>query len=150
VADRFGCKGLKLVAEAELASSCITVDTAADMILIGDAKNCALLKEAAIDFFAANLESVISSPGWANIRESAALLAEVMEVLAKKKKRPAPDNADEERDYKRMRVSTLRRKLDEKGIDIDGSRDVLINRLEERENDDASGNALDEDNESSS
>jgi speckle-type POZ protein len=50
VADRFGCKGLKLLAEAELVESGITVDTAADLIILGDAKNCALLKEAAMNF----------------------------------------------------------------------------------------------------
>jgi hypothetical protein len=149
VANRFGCKGLKLAAEAELAASGITVNTAADMIMFGDAKNCALLKEAAIEFFAANLESVMSSSGWANIRESAALLAEVMEVLATRKKRPAPANESDERDYKRMRVSSLRRQLDEKGLDVDGSREMLISRLEEEENDDGSGNVSDEDNESS-
>jgi hypothetical protein len=33
VADRFGCKGLKLAAEAELAESGITVDTAAEIIM---------------------------------------------------------------------------------------------------------------------
>jgi hypothetical protein len=30
-----------------------------------------------------------------------------------------------------MRVSTLRRKLDEKGLDVDGSREMLISRLED-------------------
>jgi speckle-type POZ protein len=42
VANRFGCKGLKLAAEAELAASGISVDTAADMVLLGDANNCCL------------------------------------------------------------------------------------------------------------
>jgi hypothetical protein len=134
VANRFGCKGLKLAAEAELASSGIYVDTAADMIPLGDAKNCALLKEAAMDFFAANPTSVMSSPGWANISESAPIMKELIEVLVIKKKRSAPADAEEERDFKRMRISSLRRKLDEKGLDVDGSREMLISRLEEGEN----------------
>jgi hypothetical protein len=149
VADRFGCKDLKLVAEAELASSCITVETAADLIMLGDSKNCALLKEAAMDFFAANATSVMSSPGWVDIAESAPIMRELMEVVFVKKKGSAPADAEEERDYKQMRISSLRRKLDEKGLDIDGSREMLINRLEEGDNDDGSGNAPDEDNESS-
>jgi speckle-type POZ protein len=149
VADRFGCKGLKLVAEAELVASGILVDTAADLVLLGDAKNCALLKEAAMEFFAKNAESVISSSGWAKVTESLPLMKELMEVLVTThKKRLAPDNPDEERDCKRMRVSTLRRMLDEKGLDVDGSRDVLISRLEEVDNDDGSDNAH-VDNESS-
>jgi hypothetical protein len=136
VANRFGCKALKLAAEAELASSCITVDTAADMILIGDAKNCALLKEAAIDCSAANSMLVKSSKGWKEIEESLPLMKELMDVVIGNKKRPAPANGSEqeERDYyKRICVSTLRRKLEDKGLDVDGSREMLISRLEQRE-----------------
>jgi speckle-type POZ protein len=145
VANRFGCKGLKLAAEAELASSGISVDIAADMILLGDAKNCALLKEAAMNFFAANPTVVMSSSGWAKIRESAALLAELMDVVFSNKKRPAPaDDSDEQRDYKRMCISTLRRKLEDKGLDVDGSREMLISRIEK--GDDSSGNSSNEDN----
>jgi hypothetical protein len=88
VANRFDCKGLKLAAEAELVELGITVNTAADMIMFGDAKNCALLKEAAIGVFAANLESVMTSPGWANIRESAALLAEEWRFSPRARKEP--------------------------------------------------------------
>ena len=40
---------------------------------------------------------------------------------------PAPP----ERDYKRMRVSDLRSRLDGKGLDVDGSREMLMSRLEE-------------------
>jgi speckle-type POZ protein len=145
VANRFGCKGLKLLAEAELVESSITVDTAADLILIVDAKNCALLKEAAVEFFAENAKSVKASPGWANLRESAALLDELMDVVFINKKRPAPAyQSDEETDYKRMCVSTLRRKLEEKGLDVDGSREMLISRIEQGE--DSSGNSSNEDN----
>jgi speckle-type POZ protein len=147
VANRFGCKGLKLLAEAELVESGITVGTAADLILIGDAKNCALLKEAAIDFFAKNAESVKSSPGWAKLRESAALLDELLDVVLVNKKRPAPaDQSDEEKDYKRMCVSTLRRTLEDQGLDVDGSREILISRLEEVPNDARIGRTSNEDN----
>jgi speckle-type POZ protein len=120
VANRFGCKGLKLLAEAELVESGITVDTAADLILIGDAKNCALLKEAAIDFFAKNAESVKSSTGWENITESAPIMKELIEVV---------DNNNQ----KRMRITTLRQNLEDKDLDVDGSREMLIQRLEKSE-----------------
>jgi hypothetical protein len=146
VANRFGCKGLKLAAEAELVDSGITVDTGAELVLLGDAKNCALLKEAAIAFFAANLTSVMSSPGWANIRVSAALLAEIMDVLASNNQSSAPVDGSDKKDYKRMCVSSLRRKLDDKGLNVDGSKEILIRRLEEedinqKENDDSSDNS---------
>jgi hypothetical protein len=93
VAHRFGCKGLQLFVEAELVASGLTVDTAADlMIHIGDTKNCALLKEAAIDFFAANPTLVKSSKGWKDIKESLPLMKELMDVVIGNKKRP--DQAD--------------------------------------------------------
>ena len=47
----------------------------------------------------------------------------------------ASSGADSERDHKRMRVATLRQKLDDKGLDVDGSREMLAARLEEAEND---------------
>jgi speckle-type POZ protein len=146
VADRFGCISLKLLAEAELVQSGITVDTAADLIIFADAKNCALLKEAAMEFFAVNPAVVMSSPGWGKVEESLPLMKELMAVLASNKKRPAPvDDSDEETDYKRMRVSTLRGKLEEKGIDVDGSREMLISRIEQGDAD-SSGNSSNEDN----
>jgi speckle-type POZ protein len=149
VANRFGCKGLKLLAEAELVDSGITVDTAVDLVLLGDAKNCALLKEAAIDFFAANPTSVMSSSGWGNIRESVTLVTELMEVLVGRKKPSGPADADEV-DYKRMCVSTLRQKLEDKGLNVDGSRDMLISRLEEVENGDGSSDSSSLDSQTSS
>jgi hypothetical protein len=50
------------------------------MILLGDVKNCALLKEAAIEFFTENAKSVKASSGWAKIRESTALMNELMDL----------------------------------------------------------------------
>jgi hypothetical protein len=59
-----------------------------------------LLKEVAMDFFAANPTSVMSSPGWEKVEESLPLMKELMEVVFIKKKRSAPADAEEERDYK--------------------------------------------------
>jgi hypothetical protein len=66
-----------------------------------------------------------------------------MAVLAGNKKRSAVADADE-RDFKRMCVSSLRRKLDERGLDVDGSREMLIRRLDEGEEDDDSSISSDE------
>jgi hypothetical protein len=119
VADRFDCKGLKLAADAELAASDITVATAADLVLFADAKNCPLLKEAAMDFSPSNPTSVMSSSGWANMRELVGLLAELLEVAFSKKKISTPADESYERDYKHMCVSSLRQKLDERGLDVE-------------------------------
>ena len=134
VADRFGCTGLKLTAEAELATAGITTENAAELILFADGTNCALLKETAMEFFVKNSQAVMKSDGFEQVKESPAIMAELMVVgFGGSTERPAPSDPDGERDYKRMRVSALRRKLDEKGFDVDGSKEMLISRLEAAE-----------------
>ena len=65
------------------------------------------------------------------MKESPVVLTELMGAMAAgTKKRPASPDAADGRDYKRMRVATLRQKLDEKELDVDGSKEMLISRLE--------------------
>jgi hypothetical protein len=92
-----------------------------------DSENCALFKEAAIEFFAANLTSVMPSSGWANVTESASIMKEIMEVVFIKKKRSAPAAPDEEKDYKHNAC----RLFVESSLDVDGSKDTPIRRLDE-------------------
>lgn len=135
-ADRFGCTGLKLFAEAELASADISTDNAAQLILFADATNCALLKEAAMDKFVDDIDGVMASDGYDQVKESPAILAEMVAAMASaNKKRPAGNDGDEGKDYKRMRVAALRKKLEAKGLDIDGSKEMLVSRLKEAEKD---------------
>ena len=57
-------------------------------------------------------------------------MAELMELaFGGNKKRPG-ENA-ESQDYKRMRVATLRQELATKGLDLDGSKEILVSRLEQ-------------------
>ena len=136
VADRFGCTGLKIFAEAELASAEISTDSVAELILFADATNCALLKEAAMDKFVDDIEGVMASDGYDQVKESPAILAEMMAAMVSaNKKRPPSDGGDDgdDKDYKRMRVATLREKLEAKGLDIDGSKDMLVSRLKDAE-----------------
>ena len=135
-ADRFGCTGLKLAAEAEMAAAGITTENTAELILFADATNCAMLKEAAMEYFVTNAQAVMESEGFGQVKESPAIMAELMaEALGGSKKRPASSDADSGRDYKRMRVSTLRQQLDDNGLDVDGSKEMLVARLEEAESD---------------
>ena len=129
-ADEYGCTGLKLAAEAELASAGITTENAAELILFADGTNCAMLKEAAMDYFVKNAQAVMASEGFGQVKESPAVLTELMEAMAAgSKKRPASSYVEGDRDYKRMRVATLRQKLDEKELDVDGSKEMLVSRL---------------------
>ena len=76
----------------------------------------------------------MKSDGFEQVKESPAIMAELMVVgFGGSTERPAPSDPDGERDYKRMSVSTLRKKLDEKRFDVDGSKEMLISRLEAAE-----------------
>mmetsp|Transcript_21616 Transcript_21616/g.44566 ORF Transcript_21616/g.44566 Transcript_21616/m.44566 type:complete len:97 (+) Transcript_21616:1671-1961(+) len=93
-----------------------------------------MLKEAGMNFFMANSEAVMGSAGYADLKESPDILNELMVALVGSKKRSAHSGPDN-RDYKSMCVSTLRQKLDGKGLDVDGSKEMLISRLEEADSD---------------
>lgn len=89
-----------------------------------------------MDKFIDDIEGVMASDGYEQVKESPAILAEMMAAMASAhKKRPARDNGNESKDYKRMRVATLRKKLEAKGLDIDGSKEMLVSRLKEAEKD---------------
>jgi hypothetical protein len=120
-ADKYGCTGLKLAAESEMAAVGITTENAAELILFADATNCAMLKETAMEFFMENKEAVMASEGFAQVKESPVVLTELIAAMPSgSKKRSASSDADSERDYKRMRVATLRQKLDEKKCTVVG------------------------------
>ena len=134
-ANRFECTGLKLTAEAKLATAGITTENAAEIILYADSKTCAMLKEIAMEFFVENAQAVMASEGYEQVAESPAIMREMVAAMASgSKKRPASSDADGERDYKRMRVATLRQKLEADGLRagfLDGTREMLVSRLEE-------------------
>ena len=142
-ADRFGCTGLKLAAESEMSAADITIENTAELILFADATNCAMLKEAAMEYFVANAQEVMASEGYKQVVESPAIMQEmVAAVVSGNRKRPA-DSADaNDRDYKRMRVPELRRKLDSKSLDVDGSKEMLVSRLEAADEEERKKNSI--------
>ena len=130
VADRFECTGLKLTAEAEMTAAGITTENAAELILFADATNCAMLKEAAMEYFVTNAQAVMESEGFGQVKESPAIMAELMAVaLGGSKKRPASSDADRGGKYKQMRLVEIYRELDLKGLDVEGPKEMLLSRL---------------------
>jgi len=132
-ADRYGCIGLKLAAEAEMVSSgTIQTENAAELILFADGGRHALLKEAAINHFVANSEAVMATDGYELLAESPAILKELVAAMSNgnNKKWPNGDLSTVGGAYKDMCVAALRVKLGEKGLDVDGSKEMLVARLE--------------------
>ena len=126
---------MKLAAEAKLVDAGISIENDAELILFADATTCALLKEAAIDFFLSNSEAVIASGGYAKVKESPGIMHELVAAMSNGKKKLAAPSGPDDRDYEQMSVSQLRKKLYDKGFDLDGSREALISRLEEADRD---------------
>jgi len=124
--NRFGCHQLKMHVESQIVKSLVVnVDNAAEWLVFADSHSCPLLKEAAINTFRSNPTKVMESCGWATLEESAALLSELMRATFRKR----PRGCDDENDPNNMDVSTLRSILEEKGLDVDGTKQMLIQRL---------------------
>ena len=123
VANRFGCSSLKLIAEAEIVKAGIDAENAAELLMFADAHSCALLREAALEFCLAHPSDIRNSEGWKQLKESSELLAELVGA--------SPTQFSDDGEYDTMRVATLREKLDEKDLEVDGTRETLIRRLKE-------------------
>ncbi|KAL7545717.1 hypothetical protein ACHAWF_009071 [Thalassiosira exigua] len=123
-ANKFGVVNLKLEAEAWFVKSTeISIENVLELLLYADSMNCALLKEAVMDFILANRSEVLEKVSFEDAPGSIAsdILAASMRIH--------PD--EEGNEINTMRVCSLRKKLHEKGLDIDGSRETLIARLRE-------------------
>ena len=126
-ADKYGVVGLKLEAEASLVTNnTITFENAIDNLLYADSKNCALLKEAVMDFIAQNREESPKKLSFDNLPGSA--MKDLLTAVNRREPLKTSTDAD---DFSIMRVNVLRKMLHEKGLDVDGSREMLITRLEE-------------------
>ena len=126
-ADRFEVVNLKLEAEASLVWS-ISIENVTELLLYAHDKNCAFLKEKALDFLmehsaeASNMMRNESIPG--------ALFADLLTAVNRgKKKTSTGGNGD---DLSTMSVTDLRRKLHAKGLHVDGSREAMIAALEQK------------------
>ena len=124
--DKYGVVGLKLDAEARYVNSTtISVDNMIDYLLYADSKNCALLKEAVIDFAVENGLDIIGKVSFDNVPGS--MMTDLLTAMTRKEKKKSANSGED--DLSTMRVSELRKKLDEKGLDVDGSREAMIARL---------------------
>jgi len=128
--DKYGVVHLKLEAETMyVKSNEITMDNMMDNLLYADAKNLALLKEAVMDYIIKNKHSIM---GKVSFNDFPGHL--VTDLLAAVARGHPNDNEDKESiKYNEMRVGTLRKMLDEKGLDVDGSRESMIALLKEND-----------------
>lgn len=121
-ADCYDCVHLKLYAESVITDRFVTPETAAELILFADSYSCALLKEAAIDSFVSDPITVKKTKEWRNVTKSNRLLLELLDATTGSDK---PENND----IDWLDVATIREQLEEADLFLDGSREVLVERL---------------------
>ncbi|KAL7548091.1 hypothetical protein ACHAWF_011378, partial [Thalassiosira exigua] len=133
-ADRYGVTNLKLEAEAwYVRQTAITSDNAMEILLYAVAKNCALLKESVMDYFAKNGKEALENLSFDEIPDPGSLFTGLLLATSLNSDGNGESNdgsSDNPTKYKTMRINGLKRELDELGADTDGSRETLIKRLE--------------------
>ena len=120
-ANKYELVGLKMFVENTLVSErVLTVENVAEYILFADAKCCPLLKEYAFAFFSVHSKQVLKLETSKCLKESGELLSEIILSMN-------PGNGEEDIST----VNELRKELGKLGLDVDGSKDALVSRLQE-------------------
>lgn len=121
--DKYDLVGLKHAAESYLVRTCvINIDNVVEWMQFADAKTCPLLKEYAMSYFLARGRDVLKTESYKNLRESPRLMEEIMLATMDVDERYQGTDG-------MMSVDELRAKLSSLGMDVDGSKEILLNRL---------------------
>lgn len=127
-ANKFGVTNLKLEAEARFVFlTTITLENAMELLHFADSKNCALLKEVVMDFILKNKIAIIENKILSGAPESVG--NDILAAIAREEAKSGTAGCDENI-YSSMGISDLRRRAHEKGLDVDGSREMLISALQ--------------------
>ena len=124
-ADKYSIINLKLEAEAAYVKSTeITFDNAMDHLLYADSMNLALLKEAAMYFLSENPYEAAERLSFTDCPQH--VVKDLLIAFGRSSKKDAGTEVDE---LTTLSVSALRRKLDEMGLEVDGSREAMIESI---------------------
>lgn len=126
-ADRYGVTNLKLNAEARYVDSLsITMANVMEHLLFADSKNCSLLKEVVMDFVVENKAEILKKRTLVNAPYG--LTNDILSAMMRGEKGTSNDSTAE---FSSMCISELRRRAHAKGLDVDGSREMLISALDD-------------------
>ena len=135
-ADKYSIVSLKLEAEVAYVNvTQITMENAMENLLYADSKNCALLKETVMDYLVENDIEAANTNKISFDDFPGHVVKDLLVATARSKreyKRGVDNknsNKDVASDLNTVRVSELRRWLQEKGLDVDGSREAMIETL---------------------
>jgi hypothetical protein len=124
IANKYGVTNLKIAAEVHYVSLLsFSIGNVAEHLLFADSVNCALLKEKALEFIVNNAFEIAKKKQLMDIPES--LHNDILLAMALKSNAAGGIDA--------MSVHELRRLSHEKGLVIDGTREMMIAGLHESE-----------------
>ena len=129
--DKYGLTNLKREAEACLVNSTtLDLDNMMEHLLYADSKNCALLKEAAMDFVVKNKIEILEKVPLNDLPQG--IGADMLAAMARgEKKSESTAGSGGSNELTMMCISELRRRAHEKGLEVDGSRESLIASLKQ-------------------
>jgi len=127
-ADKYGAVNLKLEAEASLVEgTTFTIENVMELLLYADSKNLALLKEAAMDYMMENRDEVLEKLSFTDVPGT--FMRDLLAATARGEVRNNETNVHVDNNYNALRISELRKMAHEKGLSVDGSREMLIAAL---------------------
>eukprot|EP00986_Skeletonema_menzelii_P013433 scaffold7822_cov131-Skeletonema_menzelii.AAC.2 len=128
-ANKYAIINLKLEAEVlYVESTKITMDNAMENLLFASAVNLALLKEVVMDYLAEHHEEAVRSLSFPDVPGD--LVKDLMIAFGRKMKGNGGATGGSKDDLNMMRVSELRIQLVKLGLDVDGSREAMIEALQ--------------------
>ena len=126
VADKYGLINLKLEAEAwYVASTKLTFENVMENLHLADTINCALLREAVMDFIVRRNDETLVRNTLAGAPEG--LANDILAAVARRDRRLGI--VGDNHNVNAMCISALRRRAHSSGLDVDGSREMLISSL---------------------
>jgi len=131
-ANRYGVVNLKLEAEAFfVGATTFSLENVMEQLLYAESINCALLKEAAMDYLIENSAAVIDKISFNDLL-TPTLMRDVFAAVSRGKKNlgvGCGEDDDDDSRFNSMRISELRQEAHKKGLNVDGSREMLIAAL---------------------
>jgi len=116
-ADQYECVQLKLYVESVIVEKFLVQENAAELMILANSYSCALLQESAFELFTIDQDGVMDNAAWDQVKESNHLLQELLYFAGC----PEEDRGSD--------VSELRQQLIAMNMEVDGSRQVLQNRI---------------------
>ena len=129
-ANRYGVATLKLEAEACLVEgTTFCLENVMEHLIYADSMNCALLKETVMDYIMENKAKVLEKISFDDAPGN--LTRDLLAAVVRGEREEGGADGDNNTQFTTMRISELRQKAHEKGLDVDGPREMLIAVLKE-------------------